>query len=857
MTNFAGRPRFVTLLLVLGLAMGAGAAWERLSRHGDDAGVAGAGAAAGTEAGVAAGAGDAEAAGVRAAEAGVAAPAASAETAPALPERDAVLRSTLESGRAILVYGGATPAEARRYEAALRNYVQRSRGLLRRVHVDYLPAAAAPAETLASALGFLVGTPASSEAVRRVTPALPVIFRENGFELFGRTYSGPGDVVSVSLRNPLDPAKLMLVLTGNSDAAILGHIENPERGAWFSDYVVWRNGEIIRSGEYRTDAQGAWVFDPATDQDRLAWTEEYEKNLMRVERGSVTLEIPRGLAENVDTAALAAELDARAVRMARQVGLAGVTPPIVVHYYPDMEWKGKLSGEVVDEHADAAGLHAHRVFDPARPAGDGIAEAEALLHRAVGTTPCAWLKAGSILWLSDSWLGVPLSEWPGRLKGMGVWLPPREYVGGEFEHHSYFFSWPAAGAFVRFYAERHGVDGWRALYRQSLADPELSGFVVEAMPDPAAAAGGIPARPRLDADGPAPRRGNPVRDAFDALRGKGSTIRAAAFDRGMCYAHDYSLDFGYGSEKSRRNLEYLRDANSVNAVSISPFGYISGAHDPEISHRDRVRGRAGSNTETDESLIMETARAHGLGMKVLLSPHLWGRVWCGEWGAESETEWPRFFSEYRAFILHYAALAEYAGCDLFMVGKELSATASRSAEWRSVIADVRRIYTGPVTYGANWDSEYRDIDWWDAVDFIGVSQYTPLSPAENPPDAELVAGVRVVAGHLDELAMRYARPYLLTEVGFTAQTTAAVTPWESFDSDGRADLDLQARCYDAVLKVFSDRPACAGTYWWKWFTYLPSNNTGRNRFDYPPYGKPAEQVLRRWYTRLSGEAARG
>jgi hypothetical protein len=187
-----------------------------------------------------------------------------------------------------------------------------------------------------------------------------------------------------------------------------------------------------------------------------------------------------------------------------------------------------------------------------------------------------------------------------------------------------------------------------------------------------------------------------------------------------------------------------------------------------------------------------------------------------------------------------------------MVGKELVGTSHREEDWRELIGRIRLVYSGPLTYSANWDGEYRRIRWWDALDVIGVSHYTPLAERDNPSDLEMHSKASAAADSLDRLSARWDRPYVLTEVGFVAHATAPLRPWESYPG-GAGNLETQARCYEAILSVFSARERCRGTYWWKWFTDLPSNNEGSNRYDFPPYGKPAEKVLARWYERIERE----
>lgn len=47
------------------------------------------------------------------------------------------------------------------------------------------------------------------------------------------------------------------------------------------------------------------------------------------------------------------------------------------------------------------------------------------------------------------------------------------------------------------------------------------------------------------------------------------------------------------------------------------------------------------------------------------------------------TGWPAWFTSYRAFILHYAELAQQEGVEQFSVGVEYTSAERYEAEWRS------------------------------------------------------------------------------------------------------------------------------------------------------------------------------
>jgi hypothetical protein len=208
----------------------------------------------------------------------------------------------------------------------------------------------------------------------------------------------------------------------------------------------------------------------------------------------------------------------------------------------------------------------------------------------------------------------------------------------------------------------------------------------------------------------------------------------------------------------------------------------------------------------------------------------------------SEADWRRWFESYAAYVLPYARDAQAAGADLFCVGREMDSTVvEREADWRALVARIRKDFHGPLTYSANFDT-WQGIGFWDALDFIGVSAYFPLSDRPDPALADLEAGWDRALGPLEQASRRWGRPVLLTEAGFPSIASAARAPWR--EERTAADVWLQARCYEATLRALARRPWIEGAYFWLWERTAP-----------PPFrdpshaivGKPASFTLARWY----------
>ncbi|MEQ9461136.1 MAG: glycoside hydrolase TIM-barrel-like domain-containing protein [Phycisphaeraceae bacterium] len=260
----------------------------------------------------------------------------------------------------------------------------------------------------------------------------------------------------------------------------------------------------------------------------------------------------------------------------------------------------------------------------------------------------------------------------------------------------------------------------------------------------------------------------------------------------------------------------------VNAVATHPYARIGG--DGSVGYRV---------VADDPMVLVPAALAKRRGMALMLKPHLayWRSpfAWRGEITFNDEASWARFFEAYRVFILHQAELAERGGVTLFVVGTELQGTVHREASWRALIAEVRGVYSGRLTYAANWDV-YEEVPFWDALDVIGVQAYFPLSNAERPRDAELRSSWGRVMERLRLHSAEQERPVLFTELGYAPSVNAAREPWLD---EPRGEIvpegeELKRRCLRIALEVTGEAgPWFEGVYLWKWF---PTDRVIRRNF---------------------------
>ncbi len=323
------------------------------------------------------------------------------------------------------------------------------------------------------------------------------------------------------------------------------------------------------------------------------------------------------------------------------------------------------------------------------------------------------------------------------------------------------------------------------------------------------------------------------------------------FQKGMTFTHGYGPRDNLASPASAASLAYLQQRVHVQWIALNPFSYQRAMADPSLHF---------GGDPPDAELVRAIGQAHRLGLRVMLKPHVWLRekqddAWRGRIAMTSEQDWQTWFENYERFILHYARIAEREKVEIFCVGVELAQTMKdRQADWRRVIDNVRQVYSGPLTYAANWWGEFDEIHIWDALDYVGINAFFPLSTATAPDLDVLRTSARRVADQIERVQQSTRKPVILTEVGFKSVRGSTVRPWEwTRPVEPAVDVKLQARAYQAVLEAMWDRPWFYGMYWWKWHSDL--RHGGMTDGDFTPRGKPAERLLSEWYQRAVSPTA--
>ncbi len=295
------------------------------------------------------------------------------------------------------------------------------------------------------------------------------------------------------------------------------------------------------------------------------------------------------------------------------------------------------------------------------------------------------------------------------------------------------------------------------------------------------------------------------------------------------------------------NENHVMPVVNVNAnyAAIMPFGFIRSLDHPEIMH-NTDRQWFGETRAGAKQYIEVLRKKH---VKIMIKPQIW--VWRGEFTGDikmtTEANWKTLEEAYSKFILEYADLAAETKAEIFCIGTELeNFVQERPDYWQTLIKKIKTIYKGNLTYAANWD-EFKRTPFWNALDFIGVDAYFPVSDNKTPSVEECKAGWQKHKTVIKALSEKYAKPVLFTEYGYRSMDYTGKTPWESDHNITSLNFEGQTNATQALFEEFWGEEWFSGGFVWKWFhNYERSGGDQDNQFT--PQNKPVEQIIKTYYS---------
>lgn len=318
------------------------------------------------------------------------------------------------------------------------------------------------------------------------------------------------------------------------------------------------------------------------------------------------------------------------------------------------------------------------------------------------------------------------------------------------------------------------------------------------------------------------------------------------------YTYGYMANRGeYKNPKGIESQDLLYQLNN-NWVCLAVTNYQSTFYSTEI-YADYLR------TPTDRDIEYFVNKAKNKNVKVCLKPMVNSED--GMWRAhigfpdlnmqDMDPYWCKWFRSYKAFIMHYAELAEELKVEMFCVGCEMLGTEHRTTDWLDLIKDVRKVYSGKLIYNTNHDHEDTS-EWFNVLDYIGTSAYYPVGITGTTKE-DMVKEWEKVKWRLNAIAENRNKKYIFMEIGCRSAKGCSTMPWDFSCVDLPFDEQEQADFYESCFDVFMNEDNFAGVFWWDWPTFIYNDKeTAKKETGFNIHLKKAEEVVKRVYSSNKG-----
>ena len=651
----------------------------------------------------------------------------------------------------------------------------------------------------------------------------------DGFTVLGREHRGEHAALVACLRDPDRPMFPLVVCAGTRPDS-LAQRARFSVAPWKPRLTTWTGAGLELDVELSID--GATLRDTLIDHGAAraeAWS-----SARRVETARVTYHAEPNVAPvRLETYIRRAErtLD----RAAEWLGVE-LEAPLDVYVHGSLESFEREVGRTDLVRVDPVTSRVDLLLTGGLPGDAGRGVARAFARETLGEPAEAWLADGFAIAVAGVYWGRQLGDWcallrdANRLPPVGELTHPRtvdlrtEDDPGERSQHVLL---PARGLLVR-RARDQGADlaaAWTG------TTPLLSDGI--------------------ELDGP------PASEDVRRARRERRARCAAAVRRGVALFEPSRRD-AYASSGVRASLERARE-HGADAFSVT----VLASFVPESRGLFNEPVIDGSSSDVALASALAAGGLLGLAEMLVVEPVLapWS-TWLDGGRFVGPKENARFFTRFERIAVHYALLAELCGVDVLCVGAglRLASRTKLNAEdtdyvvnmkttrrelWAELVASVRAVFSGALTYAAYDRSEAKRIAHWDSFDSIGLLGFSPLSfePGEVVTDRNMRSKVHTMLARARKLADEWKLPVAFVEVGFPARSDSWLRPDVP---TGVADEEAQRRFYDALARAL-EREATAktqvGLYLWNWSTERAGLD--RSGGGYTPQGKLAEAKLAR------------
>ena len=333
----------------------------------------------------------------------------------------------------------------------------------------------------------------------------------------------------------------------------------------------------------------------------------------------------------------------------------------------------------------------------------------------------------------------------------------------------------------------------------------------------------------------------PLAELVQARAAEPCSSKQRNFQAGIAFPQWGTTAYGESDAKWLTELPDIRTQTAACWVEIPVLFYQSSLNSTAVMQ--------GPGTASLSSFDYGLHLAHALGLHIFVTPLLQvdgPQPWAGAIKFSSYVEEQQWFESYWQALKPYAETAAQAGVEQFALGTEiewLQENAPRSL-WDSLIAEIRGVFPGTLTYDMNWTTLQKPPSLWmrnAALKMIGVSAYLPLVDTPVRVDPKQIPDLwqHTVKHALDDFAVALGKPVFISEIGYRNSTDALYHSWEAASSESPDPQEQAAACGAVLENVIPDQHIL-GSFFWGW------DDTGVFNLK----GMPAVSVINSYYKSL-------
>jgi len=309
----------------------------------------------------------------------------------------------------------------------------------------------------------------------------------------------------------------------------------------------------------------------------------------------------------------------------------------------------------------------------------------------------------------------------------------------------------------------------------------------------------------------------PLAELSDSRPSKPCGSKQRDFQMGIAFPQWGPTAYGENDTKWLAELPDLQTQTSACWVEMPVLLYQASLISTTVTQ--------GPSTPSVSSFNYGVHLAHALGLHIFVTPLLQvngAQSWAGSIHFSTLAQEQQWFESYWQALKLYAITAAEAGVEQFAIGTEeewLQKNAPDSL-WKGLIANVRSVFPGTLTYNMNWTSlQQQPLAWMRNVNLkmIGVSAYLPIigTPERVDPKQIFDLWKQTVKSALDNFSIALGEPIFISEIGFRNSADALYNSWESTSSAPPDPVEQAAACDAALANIIPD-PHILGSFFWGW-----------------------------------------